>query len=261
MVKLTTKEIGFKLKTAGRLETSPLYVYGSESKPENAVNSCKLDRCIAKTIFTLATTKDVNSIYIGQGDLEGCCPGGQAWLGYKPFLPHLKHFISTGTKEFRGGAAEYLLASPEVAEQQLKSVGKINPLGKYTVIQKCEFLDGENVDVKAFLCFGLPEQIRNLCSLACFHGASGSMISIPWGPSCASFITYPAGLMETNSKRNVIVGPTDPTGNYWFPENYLSIGIPHDTANRMALDLDSSFIIKRPKVAYPPNHASILPQD
>ena len=193
--------------------------------------------------------------------MEGCCPGGQAWIGYKTFLPQLKYFISTGTSDFRNGAAEYLLAGPDVAERQLNSFGKITPLGKYTVVHKCEFMDNNDVDVKAILCFGHAEQIRNLCSLLYFRNTTGSTISIPWGPSCASFISYPAGLIETNSDKNVIVGPTDPTGNYWFPENYLSIGIPYDIASRMALDLDSSFIMKRPKVAYPPNHISIPPED
>lgn len=261
MVNLTIKEIGFGLKKAGRLETPPLCVYGSEIVPKNAINSCKVERCIAKAIFTLASTKNLNSIYLGQDDLEGCCPGGQAWLGYKPFLPPLKYFISTGTKEFRGGAAEYLLADPEIAQQQLNSVGNITPLGKYTVIQKSEFINVEDVDVKSFLCFGRSEQIRNLCSLAYFRSTKNTMISIPWGPCCSSFITYPAGLTEPNSKNDIVVGPTDPTGNYWFPENYMSIGISFDIASRMALDLDHSFIIKRPKVAFPTNRVSTILQD
>lgn len=260
MDNLTFKEIGIRLRKAGRLETSPLCIYGAESIPENAIPSCKIDRCIAKTIFTLASSKTINSIYLGQDDLEGCCPGGQAWFGYKNFLPHLKYFISTGTKEFRGGAAEYLLANPEIAEQQLNSVGKITPLEKYTVIQKSEIMDIEDFDVKSFLCFGRSEQIRNLCSLSYFHNKKGTIVSIPWGPSCASFITYPAGLTESTNKNDIIIGPTDPTGNYWFPENYLSIGIPFDIASQMALDLDSSFIMKRPKVAFPTNRMSIPPE-
>ncbi len=264
MVNLKVKEIGGRLKKAGRLVKSPLCVYGANSRPENAVPSHKIDRCIAKTIFKLSSIKKCDSICIGQEDLEGCCPGGQAWLGYKHFLPLLKYFISTGTKEFRGGAAEYLLANPEVADQQLNSVGSITPLGKYTIIQKSESMNEENVepvDIKSFLCFGHSEQIRNLCSLAYFRSNNSNIASIPWGPSCASFVTYPARLIDSNLKNDVIVGPTDPTGNYWFPEDYLSLGIPFNIANQMALDLDSSFIMKRPKVAFPENHISFTSQD
>jgi len=58
-------------------------------------------------------------------------------------------------------------------------------------------------------------------------------------------------MVEKAPKNCIIIGPTDPTGNYWFPQNYLSMGIPFEIAIRMARDLDDSFILKRPEVAYP----------
>ena len=253
MVDLTIKEIGIKLAQAGRLETSVLCVYGSEILPVNATPIKKINRCLANAIFTLSTQKNINKVYIGEDDLEGYCPGGQAWFGYNSFMPMLKYFLSTGSKDFRGGAAEFLIANPELAEKQLKSIGNITPLGRYTIIQKSDGLDDQNVEVKAFICFGVAEQIRNLCSLAHFRPENVVNIQIPWGASCVSFITHPAGMAENSPKNSIIIGPTDPTGNYWFPQNYLSIGIPFDIAKRMAHDLDQSFITKRPKIAYPVN--------
>jgi hypothetical protein len=47
------------------------------------------------------------------------------------------------------------------------------------------------------------------------------------------------------------LGPMDPTGNKWFPENLMGIGIPVKLAVAMCEDLDGSFIIRRPHVAYP----------
>jgi hypothetical protein len=252
MVNRTIKEIGFKLKQAGRLETTPLCVYGSEIIPKNGIPVTQINRCIANAIYNLSIHETINSIYIGNNALEGCCPGGQAWLGYNSFHPQLKYFISIGSQDFRGGAAEFLLANPDLAEQQLKSVGKISPIGKYTVIQKCDYVEEKVINVISFLCFGDSEQIRNLCSLAYFQPDNGFIVKMPWGPSCASFISYPAGLINEN-KNSVILGPTDPTGNYWFPQNYLSIGIPFNIAERMANDVDNSFIAKRPEVAYPKN--------
>ena len=250
MAFLTSKEIGIKLKKAGQLETDPLCICGSETIPKNAIPIKDLNRCIAKSIFSLSSRKDIDAIYIGNDNLKGCCPGGQAWLGYKPFLPQLKYFISTGLKSFRNGAAEFLLANPELAEQQLNSVGTIKPIGKYISIVKSDSIDNIDFEVKAFLCFGNSEQIRNLCSLAYFQPENDFIVKLPWGPSCASFVTYPAGLIKKN-KNNVIIGPTDPTGNYWFPQNCLSLGIPIKIAHLMANNLDNSFIIKRSKVAYP----------
>ncbi|MFW9867933.1 MAG: DUF169 domain-containing protein [Candidatus Thorarchaeota archaeon] len=250
METLSIKEISMKLTQAGRLKASPLCVYGSELVPNNAVPISKINRCIANTIFTLSVDKSFDSAYIGNDTLEGCCPGGQAWFGYKPFLPMLKYFISTGSEDFRSGAAEFLIANPELAEKQLNSIGKITPLGKYMVIQKCSSIDTD-LDAKAIVCFGFSEQIRNMCSLAYFRPEEDSTIQVPWGPSCASFITYPAGMTENGDQNCIIIGPTDPTGNYWFPQNYLSIGIPIKIARRIANDLDDSFITKRSEVAYP----------
>lgn len=251
MVNLTIREIGIKLSQAGRLKATPLCIYGSETIPESAVPIKNINRCIAYAIFALSVHKNINSVYIGNGVLNGCCPGGQAWFGYKTFLPMLKYFLSTGSEDFRGGAAEYLIANPDLSEKQLNSVGRITPISNYIVIRKCESMDEQDFDVKAFLCFGNSEQIRNLCSLVHFRPEDSFIIQIPWGPSCASFVTYPAGMAENGPRDCIIIGPTDPTGNYWFPQNYLSMGIPFEIANRMANDLDESFIIKRSEIAYP----------
>ncbi len=251
MVNLTIKEIGVKLAQAGRLKASPLCVYSSDTVPDNAIPIKMINRCIANAIFSLSVNKNINAIYIGNNALEGCCPGGQAWFGYKTFLPMLKYFLSTGSENFRNGAAEFLIATPDLAEKRLNSIGKITPLGKYIVIRKCDDLDEQDPDVKALICFGLSEQIRNLCSLAYFRPEKGFNIQIPWGPSCASFVTYPAGMVENGSENTIIIGPTDPTGNYWFPQDYLSMGIPFEIVKRMVNDLDDSFIIKRSEIAYP----------
>ncbi|MFX1281442.1 MAG: DUF169 domain-containing protein [Promethearchaeota archaeon] len=251
MEKLTIKEIGIKLTQAGKLKTSPLCVFGSDIIPANASPIKKINRCIANAIFTLSVDKNLSSAYLGNDSLEGCCPGGTAWLGYSSFFPMLKYFLSKGSADFRGGAAEFLIANPELAEQQLRSIGMISPLGKYTVISKCESEVIKNHDVKTILCFGRAEQIRNLCSLAHFRPGNASSIQIPWGAACTSFISYPAEMIINGPKNSIIIGPTDPTGNYWFPQNYLSMGLSVEIARNMANDLNDSFISKRPEIAYP----------
>jgi hypothetical protein len=251
MKDLTIKEIGINLAEAGRLKSDVLCVYGSQEPPMNAIQIQKMNRCIANVIFSLSTQKNIEAIYIGDDNLEGCCPGGQAWFGYKSFMPMLKYFLSNGSEDFRKGAAEFLIANPDLAEKQLSSIGKITPLGKYTVIQKCDTVNDYDIHAKAFLCFGVSEQIRNLCSLAHFRPEKAINIQIPWGPSCASFVTFPTSIARGGPKNCIIVGPSDPTGNYWFPEDYLSLGIPFEIAKRMASDLEKSFIIKRSEIAYP----------
>lgn len=252
MVELTPSDIGGQLKEAGRLDSQPLCVYGADAPPVDSIPSVDIDRCVAKAIYSLATNLDISVIHIGIENKEGICSGGLTWLGFQLFMPYLNFFLSTGSPSFRNGHSEFLIATPDLAKKRLQSIGKITPLGKYIVIQQSDDIDERNSKIKLFLCFGKAEQIRNLCSLVYFNSQTAHEIYMSWGPSCASFISYPAGMIENSPSNAVIIGPTDPTGNYWFPQDYLSIGIPYLTAKQMAEDLSSSFIKKRPLVAFPP---------
>ena len=248
--KISIKEIGNNLVKGGRLKTRPLCIYGSETVPENAITSTKLHFCIGNAMIALAMRKDVKIMYYGKDIKWGSCPGARAWLGYEGFNPFLQYFLSTG---YKNTPSENLVATPELALDKLNSVGKITPVGKYTIIRVCEDVSEEEaLDVKAIICFGGAEQIRNLCMLAYFDvNTAFNAIQMPWGSSCSSFITHPAGLGENSPKNCVIMGPMDPTDNYFFPPNILSLGIPIDFARRMSSNLENSFIIKRANVAYP----------
>jgi len=252
MAEISIKEIGIRLIHAGKLEYRPICVYGSEKIPEKGKSLVSINRCIAKALFSLASNKKMPPIYIGAENLAKCCPGGHGWLGFSKFAPFIKYFVSTGSKEVRNGAAEFLKVDPENVEQTINIIGTIQPLGKYIVMQDCTELREENPGVKSLLCFGNSEQIRNLCALIYFRRINPfSSVLTPWGPACATFVTYPAGMTEKVPTDVVFTGPMDPTINSWFPPNFLALGIPINIARRMSEDLKESFIIKRPNVAYP----------
>ncbi len=245
--------IGKNLAIAGQLRPRPLCIYGSETVPENAVRSTSLHFCITNAMMSLALQTKINTIFFGVDEKQGSCPGSRAWLGYEGFNPFLKYFVSTGIKKF---PAEFLVTSPEIAEERLKSIGQISPMGKYTVIRACEDVGETGLEVKAVVCYGTPEQIRNLCMLAHFRAKTAfGTIQVPWGSSCGSLITYPAGL-GTNVPRNcVFLGPIDPTDNYFFPPDLLGIAMPVEIASNMSADLADSFIMRRSTVAYPDKRA------
>ncbi|HTX44561.1 MAG TPA: DUF169 domain-containing protein [Methanocella sp.] len=250
MAELSIREIGEKLCTAGRLKYRPLCVYGAEAIPAGAVKTSSIDRCIAKAMFTMASGDDASPIYIS-GEDQDCCMGGRTWLGYIGMHPQLKYFVTTGTKEFRGGAAERLKAAPEIFEKSFRSLGKITPPGKYVLVGPCAEMKNDP-GARSVLCFGDGEQVRNLAALAHFTEAELFTAALaPWGPTCATFITYPAGMAEKAPERAVFLGPTDPTGNVWFPPELMAMGIPIAKARQMADSMDESFIVKRAKVAYP----------
>jgi len=251
---ISIKEIGSRLSVAGRLRSKPLCVYGSGDIPDGAKPITSIDRCLAKAIFEASLQERSTPLYFGKGAIAGCCAGGIGWTGYGRMAPLLDYFISYGTKEFRNGEAEFLKASPEIVEKSKKAIGTVTSAGTYTVIRQCEDIDNDP-GVRSFICFGDGEQIRNLCGLIHFRSVDPfNSVSAAWGPTCATLLTYPAGLAEKASKDTAYLGPIDPTGNCWFPEDHMALGIPMKLAIGIYEDLDSSFVIKRPQVAYPSTH-------
>jgi hypothetical protein len=254
----SVSEVGDKLAQAGRLKIRPLCVYGADEIPAGVVPSTSLSSCIARAILTLAVHETTPSIYVAADMRESCCAGGLAQFGFTEFNPGIKYFVSTGSKGFRNGAAEYLRASPELFEENRKLMGKITAPGKYIVIQPCADLVNQEPAVRSVLCFGIAEQIRNLCSLVHFRSRDPFReVLVPQGASCASFVSYAAGMVQNAPADAVFVGTCDPTGNSWFPPDHLSLAIPIRIARRMSEDLEDSFIVKRPIVAYPEQRVAV----
>ena len=258
MVSGSISEIAAKLVQAGRLQVKPLCAYGSVEIPEGAVPSTSISICIARAIVTQAFQEKARPIYVAAQMPDTCCGGGLAHFGFTKFNPGIKYFVSTGSKEFHNGEAEFLRATPELVEENQRRMGKITPLGKYVVIRPCSDLVNGDPGVTSILCFGSAERIRNMCALVHFRSINPfSDVLVPQGASCSTFVSYASGMAENAPADAVYVGPCDPTGNSYFPQDWLSLAIPIKTARRMAEDLQSSFIIKRASVAYPEQRISL----
>ena len=255
---LSVPELGEKLAEAGRLKLRPLCVYGAAAVPPGAVPSQDVDRCIAKAIYTAALHEQTPPLYI-EASHEACCMGGKVWMGFTEPHPKLKYFVTVGAPDFRGGAAEHLKATPELFEEYRARAGKITPPGRYLVIGPCDAqapLDG----VRSVILFAGAEQTRNLCGLAQYRsGDTFFKTLIPGGPTCATMITYAAGMAAESPQGSAFVGPVDPTGNLWFPPDLLVMGIPAAVAQQMAADADSSFIGRRGQVAFPERRIPVRP--
>lgn len=251
-------ELGKKLAEAGRLKLRPLCVYGSDELPPGAMPSQGVDRCIAKAIYTSALHQETPPLYI-EAAHEACCGGGKVWMGFAEPHPKLKYFVTVGAPDFRGGAAEHLKATPELFDENKRRGGKITPPGKYIVIGPCTE-DVPPGSVRSLILFGGCEQIRNLCALAQFNSGDPFFKTlIPWGATCSTMITYPAGLATDAPKDAAYIGPTDPTGNMWFPPDLMVIGVPVAIAQQMAADADASFIGKRSRIAFPLHRVPVKP--
>jgi uncharacterized protein (DUF169 family) len=225
------REIAKRLSTAFRLATRPLATYGSENLPTGAVHLAEVDRCLAVSLYRMAAGKEISAIYVSAESQEGCCPGGLTHIGFRPVPDHIKYFVSTGRKDLLGGAAEYLKSSPDMAERCFEALGTVTPPGKYLIVQACETLPDMNPEIRSICCFGTAEQIRNIAALVHFDRDDPfSPVIVPWGPSCSTFITYPAGMAENAPRNTAFMGPQDPTQNRNIPPDMMVIGIPADMA-------------------------------
>lgn len=246
------RTIGGRLAEAFRLTARPLAIYGSSALPPGVLHLPEVNRCFAVSLYRMAAERTIDAIYVGPESGGGCCPGGLAHTGFHPEPEFVKYFVSTGRKDVMGGAAEYLKASPELVERSFKALGKVTPPGKYLIVQACEALPAHGPDVRSICCFGTAEQIRNMAALVHFDRDDPfSPVIVPWGPSCSTFITYPAGMTELAPKDAAFMGPQDPTQNKDLPADTMAIGIPAGVAARMEENLDMSFITRRPQVAFP----------
>ena len=255
---LSVQELGKKLVEAGRLKLRPLCVYGTDEIPQGAMALYAIDRCIAKAVYSAALFEDTPPLYVDASQ-EQCCLGGMFWMGFDEPHPKLKYFVTVGTPDFHGGAAEHLKATPELFEEQRKCTGKVTPPGKYIVIGPCTD-DITPEKIRSIILFAGSEQIRNLCGLAQFNSSDPFFKTIiPAGATCSMMITFPAGMAENAPKDSAYVGPTDPTGNPWLPPELMIMGIPIALAQQMAADVDESFICRRGKITYPEKRVMIKP--
>jgi len=247
MVPLSIKQIGDALAHAVDLETKTVCVYGSDLMPEKGIRSSSIGHCLASSMYRIAIGQVKDPVFVGNepGQPFCRCIGGPAWFGYGSFDPRLPGLMSTGSKDTTNYAPKYLKKNESVASMTYKAVGRIEPLGKYTVMRSCEDMH-EDPGVKCIICFASREQIRDLCALAHFRSCDVfNLISVPWGPSCATLVTYPAGMAENAPSDRISIGPTDPSAREWLPENYMAMGIPVRVAGMMAEDIERSFLAKQ----------------
>jgi len=250
-LELSVAEMGRRLREAVRLDTLPLCVYESGSAPTKSRPFSQVDRCLAKATY-LCANGAVGPLHLGLQARNGICPGGQFWTGLSGMSEGLKHFISCGSPSFRDGAAEHLKRDPEMVTSSLSRVGRIRAPDDFLCIVPCQDYQPGAGRPRAVLIFADAESTRNL--LALHHYGTPEVFTssgAPWGPSCASFLSYPAGLSPNCPDHMTVIGPVDPTGNEWLPPNIMSLGIPIDVVKRMTSDLDGSFLVKRPTVAFP----------
>ena len=158
------RAVGEKLTTAARLAGRAVCVIGSEDPFPGSGRLGKVDRCIARVVCNIALDRKAGPVTFGLHAKEGICPGGQMWCGLAAASPMLKFFLSTGTPEFMGGAAEHLKPTPEAAERFLMAPGRITLPGRYLSLAGHDVVE-DDAEVLSLVLFGTAESMRNLSGL------------------------------------------------------------------------------------------------
>lgn len=247
--KLSIRQIGERLADAVNMKTSPICVYGSDRKPEDAILSSLISTCLAQSMYLIAEGNILSPVYVGNepGQVFCRCIGGPAWFGYEPFDPRLPGMMSIGFADAKH-AGKHLKRDENIACETYRAVGNIKPLGRYVVIRRCEGIK-KDPGVKCIICFAGGKEIRDLCALAHFSSPDVfNLISVPWGPACATLVTYPGGMAENAGPARISLGPTDPSARSWMPKNCMTMGIPVEIARRMAGDVGISFLAEKKNV-------------
>ena len=247
--KLSIRQIGERLADAVNLKTNPICVYGSDQKPEDSIHSSQISTCLAQSMYLIAEGNILSPVYVGNetGQVFCRCIGGPAWFGYGRFDPKLPGMMSTGSADAKH-AGKHLKRDENIAYATYWAVGDIKRLGRYVVIRRCDDIE-EDPGIKCIICFACGEEIRDLCALAHFSSTDVfNLISVPWGPACATLVTYPAGMVENAGPARISLGPTDPSARSWMPKNCMAMGIPVEIARGMAEDVDISFLAEKKNV-------------
>ncbi len=246
------KSLGEQFTRAFHLRTRPLAVYGSDDIPTGVVHLSTVNRCLAVTLLQMSRGGEPEAIYISAEEPEGCCPGGLAHMGFTSRPESIQYFVSTGRPDVYGGAAEYLKAGPNLVSASFRAIGRVTPPAAHLIVRTCESVPEPDPGIRSLCFFGDAEQIRNLAALVHFDREDPFYpVIVPWGPSCATLISYPAGLAERAPKDTAFMGPQDPTQNRVLPPDTMALGVPAEMAVRMAGNLDRSFVVKRPSIAFP----------
>jgi hypothetical protein len=252
MPDLPVRELGRMIATAFRLKTRPLAVIGADEPPADAIPLPSVHRCIATTMARMAIEDGPSAVYLGMDVRQGCCPGGLSHAGYIMRPPAISYFVSTGRPDIPDAPAEYLKAGPGLVDACFDAIDPIIPAGNYLVIRSCESVPVGETGVRAVTCFGTAEQIRNMAALVHFDRAEPFFpVLVPWGPACATLVTYPAGMATGAPRDSAFMGPQDPTANYAIPADILAIGLPLAVARRMGENIGRSFISRRAGIAFP----------
>jgi len=211
------------------------FYYAAEGPPEKPRPDRAAGPCL---IGHLDEARRGKPLYL---DIDAIgCPGGRRYLGFAQELrPGFEHFLSCGIPGKMEG--ERYKKSPELVLELMKQQPKFVAPAPWAVFKRWDTLT--EADSPAVVIFiARPDVLAGLFTLANFDAPDPYAVVAPFSAGCGSIVQYPyrEGLA---ARPRAVVGMFDISARPYFPADTLSFAAPWPMFERMAANMDESFLI------------------
>ncbi len=213
----------------------PLAVFYSDSKPADAKEDTGADRCI---IGALSSARKGETLCFDAS--SEICSGAKRYLGFtsEVAMPDFEHFLSYGIPGKVNG--ERYKKSPEIVRESMEYSPSFKAPRPYVVFKRWDKLAlGDEPELVVF--FAGLDVVAGLFTLANFDEAEPNAVVCPFGSGCSSIVFHPYHELLSDRPR-CVMGMFDISARLYVGENTLSFAIPITKFERMADNMDESFL-------------------
>lgn len=167
------------------------------------------------------------------------CSGGRRYLGFsQELMPGFEYFLSCGIPGGMDG--ERYIKTPELVKDRMRHQAPGDAPARYIVFKRWDTLEADDQPL-AVIFFAPPDVLAGLFTLANYDEPEDTVIA-PFGAGCASIVSFPIRELQLPRPRAVL-GLFDVSARTCVPPGVLSFAVPWPKFERMAANMDESFLI------------------
>jgi len=211
------------------------FYYTSDGPPRKPPPDRDLGPCL---VAHLQKARRGETLCVGAEEIG--CPGGRRYLGFAHELrPGFEHFLSCGIPGKISG--ERYKKSPELVLEMMKRQPKFVAPAPWAVFKRWDTL-GEADSPAVVIFVARADALAGLFTLANFDAPDAYAVIAPFSAGCGSIVEHPyrEGLA---ARPHAVLGMFDISARPYFPADTLSFSVPWPMFERMAANMDESFLI------------------